>query len=392
MISQENVPSQERVYPFFIEQYLDSSFELQRVTPIRKFTPRLSIAKPEDAYILADICKEVYENSYPYREMEDPTYVRKMIQSPEHHFVIFKTKEGEPAGCFRCALDFKQKKGYMGGFMVRPKFQGELDVVKAIMLSYIWMWTTFKNKILVWWCENRTAQTASQYITAVCGIHTVAFFPNKDIFYNQIESDVMGMIFVKRALREMRKKKRPKFIKSALNCFLYTNNLYNLGRFKIEKPNYFLDNSKIKQFQKRLKKKVLIDEYGYKYVTFTIEGTDSYLSFIHTTHLKNFEKAKYKVSCIEEFYLFVKQIKKSMKEFNIRYCELFLSAYKPEYQQIVYDEGFRARGYIPCWYYDKEFDEFEDAIVFNYYKGNLEHLNLLSEGQKLVKTLNFIYQ
>jgi hypothetical protein len=388
MISYEIVPYQERVYPYFIDQYLDSNFEFQRETPYRKFTPRLLIAKPEDAYILADICKEVYDNSYPYREMEDPEHVREMIQSHEHHFIIYKTREGEPAGCFRCALDFEHKKGYMGGFMVRPKFQRELDVVKAIMLSYIWMWTTFKDKILVWWCENRTAHTVSQYITAVCGIHTVAFFPNKDIFFDEIESDVMGMIFVKKALREMRKKKIPTFIKSVFNCFFYSNGLYHLGHYNIKNPDYFIDNFTISQLKKKLRKEIVKDEYGYEFICFNFEGTDSYFKFVHTIHLNNFEKVKYHVSCLEEFYVFVQELKKYIQDQNIRYCELFVSAYKPEYQQILQNEGFRARGYIPCWYYDKKTDEFEDGIVFNYYQGDIVQFELLPEGQQLVRLLH----
>jgi hypothetical protein len=396
----------EQLFPDSIEQYLNSTlsaiqqdldtqfnldFEIQPRTPHKKFTPSLKIAQVRDAEILAHICKEVYEGSYPYREMEDPNYIRKMIQSPKHHFILFKTKQGEPAGCFRCALDFKHKKGYMGGFMIRKKFQGELDVVKAIMGSYMWMWTTYKDDILVWWCENRTAHTASQYITAVCGIHTVAFFPNKDIFYNRIESDVMGIIFVKKALRTMRTNKNPILIKSALRCFRYSNDLYNLGNFEIADPKYNLERSKIMKLKKRFFKEVIKDEYGYENVKFFIEGTNSSFTFIHTTHLKNFEKAKYHVSSLEELFIFLQELKESMKHFDIRYCELFVSAYRPEFQQMLYNEGFRARGYIPCWYYDKEKNEFEDAIAFNYYKGDLEPINLLPEGQKLVKMLNFNY-
>lgn len=411
MISQEpvstNIISMEKLFPDSIEQYLDSTlaaiqqdinsqfnlnFEIQPRAPHRKFTPVLTIAKPDDALNIANICKEVYEGSYPYREMEDPEYVREMINSPKHHFILFKTKEGEPAGCFRCALDFEHKKGYMGGFMIRKKFQGDLDVVKAIMGSYMWMWTTFKDEILVWWCENRTAHTASQYITAVCGIHTVAFFPNKDIFYNQIESDVMGIIFVRKALRTMRTTKNPIIIKSVFKCFNYSNNLYNLGNVEIANPEYNLDSSMIVELKKRFYKTMIKDEYGYEHIKFYIKGTNSFFSFIHTTHLKNFEKTKYHISCLEELHIFLQELKKSIKEYNIRYCELFISAYRPEYQQIFYNQGFRARGYIPCWYYNKEKNEFEDAVVFNYYKGDLECINLLPEGQKLVKILNLSYE
>jgi len=358
MISQEpvstNIISIEQLFPDSIEQYLDNTlaaiqqdinsqfnlnFEIQPRAPHRKFTPVLTIAKPDDALNITNICREVYEGSYPYREMEDPEYVQEMINSPEHHFILFKTKQGEPAGCFRCALDFEHK-----------------------------------------------------YITAVCVIHTVAIFPNKDIFYNQIESDVMGIIFVRKALRTMRTTKNPIIIKSVFNCFNYSNNLYNLGNVEIANPKYNLDSSVIVELKKRFYKTIIKDEYGYEHIKFYIEGTNSFFSFIHTTHLKNFEKIKYHIFCLEELHIFLQELKKSIKEYNIRYCELFISAYRPEYQQILYNQGFRARGYIPCWYYNKEKNEFEDAVVFNYYKGDLECMSLLPEGQKLVKILNLNYE
>ena len=34
----------------------------------------------------------------------------------------------------------------------------------------------------------------------MCGINTVAFFPNKDVFYDKVESEVMGVIYPEKTL------------------------------------------------------------------------------------------------------------------------------------------------------------------------------------------------
>ncbi|GAF68479.1 unnamed protein product, partial [marine sediment metagenome] len=195
MITQEaiSVPiiSHQKLNPRSVEEFLDIFLEVLDLDLDRgmeldftidsklgsdKISPTLYLAKPKDADEISNICKEVYDNKYPYKEIEDPKEVKKMIESPENHFILFKI-EDDIVGCFRCALDFKHHKGYTGGFMVRKEYQGIIDVTKAIIGSYAWMWSSHKDEILMWYCENRTAHAASQYITSVCGINTVAFFP-----------------------------------------------------------------------------------------------------------------------------------------------------------------------------------------------------------------------
>ena len=77
-----------------------------------------------------------------------------------------------------------------------------------------------------------------------------------------------------------------------------------------------------------------------------------------------------------------------MKENNILYSEIFVSAFHPEHQQLFYEFGFRARGYVPCWNYVKAEKKFEDYVVFNYYEGEISNVKLLPKGQELVNLLN----
>ncbi|MFW9828881.1 MAG: hypothetical protein ACFFEY_14925 [Candidatus Thorarchaeota archaeon] len=406
MITQKILPyhivQHEELYPNTIDEYLLKlfplvdvnisnraiyPFELETRLGNKKINPYLRIAQPDDAPIIAENCKEVYEYSYPYKEMEDAEHIQEMILSSSHHFILFETDTGENAGCFRCALDFEQKKGYMGGFMVRNKFQGKLDVVRAIMGSYIWMWNSFKDEILVWYCENRTAHATSQYITAICGINTVAIFPNKDRFFGEIESDVMGIIYVEKVLRDLRIPQNPCFIEAVERPYLYSDKLYNLGLYRKVKPKIKLDTNRIDDFQKEFRCKITKDKYGYEYYCFSIEHSDSYFNFLHNSHIQNLEKAEFQVDSIEELYIFIQELKKLMINLKIRYCEVFVSAYNPIYQQLFFNAGFSPRGYVPCWNYNPERETFEDNIIFNYFEGEITQIDLLPQGYELLNCI-----
>ena len=376
----------EGVLSLDLESGMELDFTIDSKLGSDKISPTLYLAKPKDATEISNICKEVYENAYPYKEIEDPSEVRKMIESPEHHFILFKIEE-DIVGCFRCALDFEHHKGYTGGFMVRKEYQGIIDITKAIIGSYAWMWSTYKDEILMWYCENRTAHASSQYITSVCGINTVAFFPNKDVFFNRVESDVMGVVFREKALN-CREHKTPLLIRSALDSFLHCDNLYNLGGFKLVSPDIALDYEKIATLQKRFRKDIINDKYGYQYYQFFIAETKSYFSFLHTPCIQNLEKTKYYVKSLEELYVYLEEFLKVIKENSIRYSEAFVSALNPEHQQLFYEFGFRARGYVPCWSFKNKDKSFEDYVVFNYFEGEVPHAELLPIGQDLVNILN----
>jgi hypothetical protein len=376
----------EDVLDLDLENGMELDFLIDTKLGNDKISPTLVLAKSEDAKVIASICKECYDGTYPYKEIEDEHMVKKMIESSDNHFILFEI-DGEVAGCFRCALDFEHKKGYSGGFMVRKKYQKILDVTKSIIGSYVWMWKTFKE-ILMWYCENRTAHAASQYITSVCGINTVAFFPNKDVFYDQVESDVMGVIYREKTLKKYRDRKTPVLIENALDSFLHCDNLYGLGNFQLASPDCALDYDRILKLQRTFRKDLIIDKYGYEYHQFFIRGTKSYFNFLHTPQIQNFEKTKYHVDSLEELYVFLEEFLKSMKEKSIRYSEVFVSAFSPEHQQLFYEFGFRARGYVPCWNYNKAENKFEDFVVFNYFEGQVPHAELLPVGQELVDLLS----
>lgn len=368
-----------------IEEGMSLDFTIDNKIDNPKVSPVLRLAKPEDADDITIICREVYQGTYPYRELMDSSEVREMIKSPKHHFILFLVDE-TVVGCFRCVLEFEKKKGYMGGFMLLEPYQGIIDVVKAIIGSYVWMWSSFPE-ILVWFCENRTAHAASQYITAVCGIHTIALFPNKDIFFHELESDVMGITYQKCVFNHLRSDKNPQLIEDAIDCFLYTDDLYGLGNFSIVPGDLKLDIDKVEELHKKVQITIAQDKHDYRHVSFAISGNNAKFNFLHTPHIQNCEKVKYQFSSNEEFFVFLEYFTLYMQKHSIRYSEVFISAYNPDLQKIINAFGFHARGYVPSFEYNKKKDKFEDYIIFNWYKGKLSDLCLLSEGAQLLEMI-----
>jgi len=138
----------EEVLDLDLENGMELDFLIDTKLGSDKISPTLVLAKLKDAKVIASICKEVYDGTYPYKEIEDERKVKKMIESPDNHFILFEIN-GEIAGCFRCALDFEHKKGYSGGFMVRKKYQKTLDVTEELRQTILKYsdWKYEKNQL-----------------------------------------------------------------------------------------------------------------------------------------------------------------------------------------------------------------------------------------------------
>lgn len=357
-----------------------------------KISPILRLARPEDAKEIIGIYKELYNGTYPYKEMEDEQEVRKMIEDPNVQWVIYQDPKYNIAGCITFVLDFTNKRGYIRGFMLKKKYQGYIDITKAMIGSMLAMLHKYKDVIYTWYVENRTAHAKSQYSMWVCGIAPIGIYPNKDIFLGRVESDLMQILYDERALKKHRCKTSPRLISPVDSCFHYSNERYKLGSYTRSDPKIRLNKMKITKLHKRLEKKVVRDAFGYETITLSIKGTESFFKFLYTPQVQNFEKTEYHIEYLEELYVFAKALLHCKEELNVRYCELFVSAYAPEHQQLFFDAGFRPRGYVPSWEYCSEHDCFKDVILFSMFEGQLsKDIQLIKQGQELVQTIGLAH-
>jgi len=159
-------PFEEIVNPD-IHNGMSLTFNLSEKIRAKKFSPILKLARPEDAESIVDVYLDIYDGTYPYKEMENVEEVRKMIKSNEYKWILFKDDFGNIVGCFTYVLDFENKRGYMRGFNLKKKYHGQVDAVKACVGSMIGMWNAYNDLICMWYCENRTAHSKSQYLSEV---------------------------------------------------------------------------------------------------------------------------------------------------------------------------------------------------------------------------------
>ncbi len=61
------------------------TFEISERQRERKITPILQLARPQDAKAIVNIYLDIYKGMYPYKEMEDVSEVKRMIESSEYH-------------------------------------------------------------------------------------------------------------------------------------------------------------------------------------------------------------------------------------------------------------------------------------------------------------------
>lgn len=385
----------------FIENYFSGGidlraggkfqFDLNRQGTRKKINPILQLAKPEEAEVITGLFKEAYDGTYPYKEFEDVEEMRKMLEEGLVNFILFKDKSGEILGCLKFVIDPVNRRGYQGGMALKKKYLGRIDVVRAYIGACVYFYQKYRNDIFLWYGEARTAHSKVQYFTKICAVLPLAFFPNKDIFLNKVESDLFVIAYQEKTLREYRCKEIPTIIPEVVDCFIYSSERYELGPVNIQVPEINLDRDEIMNLQQRLKLTVEKDKYNYNYITLSFEGSDSHFKFLYTPQIQNFEKVQYEIKSLEELFVYIQEFQRLAQLLNIRYTEIFVSAHEPGHQKIFNESGLIPRGYVPCWKYDEASNTFEDHVVFNQYTGDIDpDIQLIPEGWKLLESLNLI--
>ena len=370
-----------------LQEYLVT---IERPNRKEKINPIIRRATPEDVGRIISTYLDVYEGTYPYKEMEDETSVLDMIKSDDVEFLVFESFTGAMLGCVTFVLDFKKKMGYLRGLMVAPKFRGRVNIVKATVASLIAMYSKYDGNIFRWYSESRTAHAKSQHAICAGSLGPIAFYPNKDVFHGKVESDLLLISYDEKALTTRRSSKVPTFIPEVKGCFDFSNARYYLGDHEICSKELDLDHDEISRLKKGLRRCLILEEFGYAKVVLSIDGSRSIFSFLYTSTVQNFEKTKYKVNSPEELHVYVEEFKKCIMEFGVRYAEVFASAYKPEHQKIFKNSGFEPRGYVPSWKYNEKNRRLEDCVVFNYFEGAIDpEIQLLRECKSLVNCLGF---
>ncbi len=394
--SKEEIVTLEDVFdthPHLTEIDLERGHEFVNSVRNGKKVPSLKFATEEDAEEITQIFKEVYDNTYPYKKMESVSEVRSMISDPNYYWIVFKIKPDITIGCIGIRLDFELKVANFFGFAFREEFRQKVDIATASLACMVAPVYKFRDRILIWYAEIRSSFSSIQYLAKTAGLLPIAFLPNKDIFFNHPESEILFAIYDKKVLFNNRSSKKPELISQAIFCYFYTFQKYGLELPTIknyENIESELNNSEIAYKKNQLRKKVERDEFGNELITFSIKGTDSYIQFQYYKNIKIAEKTIFKVSTIEELQLFLNEIKAFISTSNLRYFEAYLSAYNSEHQALFFNVGFKPTGYVPAFKYNRTMNDFEDQVVFVHHEKELDkYVYLIPETEEFLKTIKY---
>ena len=380
-------------YPHLKKIDLERGHEFVNSMRNGKKMPSLKFATEEDAEEITQIFKEVYDNTYPYKKMESVSEVQRMISDPNYYWIVFKIKPDITIGCIGIHLDFEHKVANFFGFAFRKEFRQKVDIATASIACMVAPVYKFRDRILIWYAEIRSSFSSIQYLSKTAGLLPIAFLPNKDIFFNHPESEILFAIYDRNVLFNNRSSKKPEIISQAIFCYFYTFQKYNLELPIIknyENIESELNNSEIASKKTQLLKKVERDEFGNELITFSIKGTDSYFQFQYYKNIKIAEKTIFEVSTVEELQLFLIEIKAFISTSKLRYFEAYLSAYNSEHQALFFNAGFKPTGYIPAFKYNRTMNDFEDQVVFVHHEKELDKfVYLIPETEEFLKTIKY---
>ncbi|NVM16618.1 MAG: hypothetical protein HWN80_02810 [Candidatus Lokiarchaeota archaeon] len=381
-------------YPWVGDINLEKGHDFEASTRKGKIIPSIKFATEKDAEEITKIFKEVYENTYPYKRMENFSDIQNMIRSPNYYWIVFTIKPDIIVGCVGIRLDFENKIGHIFGFALRKEFQQKTDISTALVGSLVAPMHQFKNQILYWFAEVRSSFSSVQYIAKLTGLSPVGFLPNKDIFFNQPESEILFITYSQEILSDRRSSQRPQLITPAIFCYFYAFQKYDLGLPVIRNNNNLeaeLDSNIIENNRKHILRRIERDKYGNEQITISIMGTDNFFQLLHYKNIQIVEKVDYNVSTLEDLYVLLEEIKSIIKEFKLRYMEVFLSAYDSTHQTFFYNAGFKPMGYIPAFKYNKDDNLYEDRVLFVYHENPLnKNTQLIRETEEFLESIKYL--
>jgi len=297
------------------------------------------------------------QTSYPYPEALDPAWIDGKARSRDTVWkVVTDIRNGAVVGSGTILLNRENQRAYVRGVMIDPDYQKYRIGSKVLVNTFREVIQNYRDVIKIFWSESRTAHSGSQKIAEDSGFYSVGLLPNKDIFLEKRESDLLMVLYAMNALKIRRPD--PQIIPEVLPIYNAIAKRFRLAPVTpVPVLPILLNGSQVKGY-------IQEDKYLYAKCVYRANGED--LSFKinprtqvaeETVFPQDIDPATLKV--------LVKMALDSLRPF-LYYFEFYVSAYNPAQQQVFADLGFQATGYIPGW--ELIGGQREDRIIFSWVK------------------------
>ena len=373
------------------EKIFSLDFHVKKMKNKKKLPSFLDIAEPRDAEKIAGLFQEEYNGTYPYKNLSDVDSLQEIIEDENNKWLTIKVDNNKIIGCVALDLFPSQKKALHHGFLLKSSYRHKIDTYRAFLGSTLYYWKTYCDQINIWYGEIRTYSSVMQFGSLVVGLKPIGFFPNKDIFFNNVESDILVVTYNKNTISNQRDSLSPKIIREATKCFDYTRKRFpEIGFVPVSNPVLNVDRIRTSILKGKLK--LELNEDHLKYIKIRISlNNETYLTCEYNRYSQCIEKTKYSIKTLEELSALLQEMKEIKNRIRARYIECYVPANNPEHQRLFYEYGFQPRGYVPCWEYNAKTSTFEDSILFNSFDGALsKNIELLPETRQLLRAINLL--
>jgi hypothetical protein len=350
----------------------------------------------EDAIMIVKIYEEIYQGTYPFKEMLDPEWIHAKFADPNFIWGIFEIEpepgHSEIVGCFTIVIDFVNNAGYLRGLMVRPKFQKKINVRE---LASATMWKAYdvsEGKIAKWYCEARTAHNITQYLMKTIGSHIHALFINKDYFYNVKESDALMLAYSSDTLSHHRQVPK-ELLPEMVPFYEYYQQIYGYaGKPALNEMILNPNTWEINELVNRMHLTTSLDSHGYETILIKDpEDPFTQLTALHTTSVHNIEKIAYSAPSLEAKIALIWMLQIYINMHEIEYCEWWVPSSDLSQIRSLIDYGFGILGYVPAWSpVAADSHVFEDVAILGWSRIPLDRskLRLIPEGNTFLNIFN----
>lgn len=338
-----------------------------------------------EAIEVADLYRKVYkvktedsltQLSYPYPEVFDPEWIQKTATDRNVVWrTVVDTLTDKVIGSGTVVMDLENQRGYVRGVMIDPDYQGYGLASYILVNAFREVIGNWRDHIKIFYTENRTAHAKSQKISEASGMYPVALLPNKDIFLEKRETDLLFVLYSMNTLKIRRPE--PQLIPEVIPIFKTVGRQFRLDDAISVTPSVTHANG----FE--IKASITTDKYNYHYCTYRAHGQE--LKFEINPRTQVAEKMWFSPEIDPITLKTLLRFARLSLNPTLYYMECYVSAFKPDFQQVFVDLGFTPTGYIPGW--EMVNGQREDQIIMTWVKDPplLENLRLTRRAEKIAK-------
>jgi len=332
---------------------------------------------------LADLYRRVYnvqdenlltQTYYPYPEVFDPEWIDRT--GKKHVLQLVRdTFTKQVIGAGTVLLDFHNQRGYVRGVMIDPTYQGKGLANYILVNAYRDVIAQYRDELKIFWTENRTAHAKSQKISELSGMNPVALLPNKDFFHQKRESDLLYILYSMNTLKTRRPE--PTLIPEVMPIF---ERVCKRLRLDDAVPTV-VPRTRSNGYE--VKGSITDDKYNYHYCSFRACGKE--LKFEVNPRTQVAEKTWFSPDIDATTLRTLLKVARAAMHPTLYYMECYVSAFKPDQQQVFVDEGFKPTGYIPGW--DVVDGRREDVVLMSWVQDwpALDSLALTRKAAKIAR-------